>query len=93
MVAAAGAESAFETPLENPNSRIVVVGQILCVLIPLAVWFAPLPLFLLVAELLLVLAFIEYARLAAASGLPIPSVPAGAATIIASLGMASFRPT
>ena len=30
--------------LENPNSRIVVIGQILCVLVPLFVWFAPLPL-------------------------------------------------
>ena len=30
--------------LENPNSRIVIVGQVLCILVPLAVWFAPLPL-------------------------------------------------
>jgi solute carrier family 13 (sodium-dependent dicarboxylate transporter), member 2/3/5 len=30
--------------LENPNSRVVIAGQILCVLIPLIVWFAPLPL-------------------------------------------------
>src|ERR1700693_337713 len=30
--------------LENPNSAVVVVGQILCILVPLVVWFAPLPL-------------------------------------------------
>jgi solute carrier family 13 (sodium-dependent dicarboxylate transporter), member 2/3/5 len=30
--------------LENSNSRLGVIGQILCVLVPLAVWFVPLPL-------------------------------------------------
>ena len=35
---------AGSTSLENPNSRIVIVGQVLCILVPLAVWFAPLPL-------------------------------------------------
>src|SRR5436309_14523600 len=33
-----------ENLLENPNSPLVVVGQILCILVPLAVWFSPLPL-------------------------------------------------
>jgi len=33
-----------EALLENPNSRLVIVGQILCILVPLAVWFSPLPL-------------------------------------------------
>jgi solute carrier family 13 (sodium-dependent dicarboxylate transporter), member 2/3/5 len=33
-----------EMPLENPNSPLVIIGQILCILVPLAVWFAPLPL-------------------------------------------------
>jgi solute carrier family 13 (sodium-dependent dicarboxylate transporter), member 2/3/5 len=33
-----------ENVLENPNAPLVVVGQILCVLVPVAVWFAPLPL-------------------------------------------------
>jgi solute carrier family 13 (sodium-dependent dicarboxylate transporter), member 2/3/5 len=44
-MAATGA-GALPSPesLENPNSRIVIVGQILCILVPLAVWFAPLPL-------------------------------------------------
>ena len=33
-----------EPLLEDPNSPLVIVGQILCILVPLAVWFAPLPL-------------------------------------------------
>jgi phosphatidate cytidylyltransferase len=69
----------------------VLSGAVLVALAVAVVWFAPVPLFLLVAEILLVLAFVEYSRLAAASGLPIPSVPAGVATIIASLGMTSLR--
>ena len=36
--------AAVEAPLENPNSRLVIVGQVLCILVPLAAWFAPLPL-------------------------------------------------
>jgi len=38
------ASAPIETPLENPNSRVVIVGQVLCILVPLGVWFAPLPL-------------------------------------------------
>ena len=30
-----------ETSLEDPNSPLVVVGQILCILVPLVVWFTP----------------------------------------------------
>lgn len=30
--------------LENPNSRLVVIGQILCILVPPLVWFTPSPL-------------------------------------------------
>ena len=30
--------------LENPNSRLVIIGHILSVLVPLIIWFAPLPL-------------------------------------------------
>src|SRR4051794_30275913 len=33
-----------EALLENPNARIVVIGQVLCVVVPLLVWIAPLPL-------------------------------------------------
>ena len=46
MVAAetAPASASTENLLENPNSPLVIVGQILCIVVPLAVWFAPLPL-------------------------------------------------
>ena len=46
MVAAetAPASASAENLLENPNAPLVIVGQILCILVPLAVWFAPLPL-------------------------------------------------
>ncbi len=27
-----------ETSLEDPNARVVVVGQVLCILVPLIVW-------------------------------------------------------
>src|SRR5437763_1282029 len=37
------ASAPHEVLLEDPNSPLVVVGQILCILLPLAVWFAPLP--------------------------------------------------
>src|SRR2546430_15449699 len=38
------ASAPAEALLENPNSRLVIVRQILCILVPLAVWFSPLPL-------------------------------------------------
>src|SRR5580692_7418182 len=38
------APNAPEALLEDPNSPLVIAGQILCVVFPLAVWFAPLPL-------------------------------------------------
>ena len=31
-----------EASLEDPNARIVVVGQVLCIIVPLCIWFAPL---------------------------------------------------
>jgi phosphatidate cytidylyltransferase len=70
----------------------VLSGAVLIAIAVGVVWFAPAFLFILVAELLLVLAFIEYARLAAASGVQIPAVPAGIATVIASIGMGSPLP-
>jgi phosphatidate cytidylyltransferase len=69
----------------------VLSGAVLIAVAVAVVWFAPPLLFWLVAELLLVLAFVEYARLAAAVGLPIPIVPAGAATVVASIGVSSTR--
>ena len=37
------ARATAELPLEDPNAPLVIIGQILCVLVPLLVWFAPLP--------------------------------------------------
>jgi phosphatidate cytidylyltransferase len=69
----------------------LVSGVVLIAIAVGVVWFAPFLLFFLVAEILLVLAFIEYARLAEAVGLPIPMLPAGAATVVASLGVTSYH--
>jgi solute carrier family 13 (sodium-dependent dicarboxylate transporter), member 2/3/5 len=44
MTAAVAGGLPSPEPLEDPNSRLVVVGQVLSVLLPLAIWFAPLPL-------------------------------------------------
>jgi len=70
----------------------VLSGAVLIALAVAVVWFAPDPLFFAVAELLLILAFAEYARLAAGCGYPIPVLAAGAATVAASVGVTStFR--
>jgi phosphatidate cytidylyltransferase len=67
----------------------VLSGAVLIAIAVAVVWFAHPLLFLAVAELLLVLAFVEYARLAAACGLTIPAGPACVATILASLATGS----
>jgi phosphatidate cytidylyltransferase len=67
----------------------VLSGAVLIVIAVAVVWFAPNAIFFAVAELLLVLAFVEYARLAAASGHQIPALPAGIATVGASIGVTS----
>ena len=69
----------------------VLSGAVLLLLAIAVVWFAPAIAFLIVAELLLVLAFVEYDGLARASGLAIPTVAAGAATMLASIGVSSFQ--
>jgi phosphatidate cytidylyltransferase len=66
----------------------VVSGAVLIAIAVGVVWFAPSPVFFAVAEILLALAFVEYTRLAEAGGLPIPVVPAGVATIVASVSVA-----
>src|SRR2546428_9712811 len=66
----------------------VVSGAVLIAIAVGVVWFAPSPVFFGVAEILLALAFVEYRRLAEAGGLPIPVVPAGVATIVASVSVA-----
>jgi phosphatidate cytidylyltransferase len=62
-------------------------GAALVVITVAVVWFAPAPLFFAVAEVLLLLAFIEYARLSSAVGFPLPVVVSGAATLLASVAM------
>jgi phosphatidate cytidylyltransferase len=60
----------------------VLSGTALLLLAVGVVWLAPSHVFLAVAELLLVLGFVEYARLAAAGGLRVPAIPAGAAAML-----------
>jgi phosphatidate cytidylyltransferase len=67
----------------------VASGAVLVALAIAVVWFAPGWLFFATAEALLLLAFVEYARLAEACGLPIPKVAAGAATMLALIGVSS----
>jgi len=68
----------------------VLSGAVLIAITVAVVWLAPGWLIFFVAEAVVVLAFIEYARLADACGLPIPTVAAGAATM---LTMASVTST
>jgi phosphatidate cytidylyltransferase len=65
----------------------VLSGAVLVAVAVAVVWFAHPFLFLAVAEALLVLAFVEYAKLAAAGGTPIPFAAACAATVLTSLGV------
>jgi phosphatidate cytidylyltransferase len=69
----------------------VLSGAVLLVLAIGVVWFAPAPVFLLVAEALLVLGTLELTSLARARRLTVPTVPS---TIAAALTCASFaRPS
>jgi phosphatidate cytidylyltransferase len=65
----------------------VLSGAVLIAIAVAVVWFAHPLIFLAVAETLLVLAFIEYARLAAAAGTPVPFAAALAATLLTSGGV------
>jgi phosphatidate cytidylyltransferase len=65
----------------------VLSGAVLVILAVAVVWFAHPLVFLVVAEALLVLAFVEYARLAALVGTPIPFAAACAATMLTSVGV------
>jgi len=60
----------------------VLSGAALIVFAVLVVWFAPAVLFLLTGEVLLLLAFVEYVRLARASGFSVPPAAAGAASVL-----------
>jgi phosphatidate cytidylyltransferase len=65
----------------------VLSGAVLLLIAVAVVWFAPATIFLIVAEILLVLACREYAGLARASGLRIPSV---VSTLAAAFACATF---
>lgn len=67
----------------------VLSGAVLVALAVVVVWWAPSWLFVAVAELLLLGAFVEYARLAGASGFAVPRAPAGAAAMLTAIGMSS----
>ena len=67
----------------------VLSGAALIAIAVAVVWFAPIAVFFAVAEGLLVLAFVEYARLAAASGVPVPAFVAGSASVLTSIGITS----
>jgi phosphatidate cytidylyltransferase len=67
----------------------VLSGAVLIAVAVSVVWFAPPWLFFATAELLLLLAFIEYARLADACGFPVPRIPAAAATMLSAVGVSS----
>ena len=54
----------------------VLSGAILLAFAVAVVWLSPAAVFFGVAELLLVLGFVEYAALARNSGLPVPAIPA-----------------
>ena len=60
----------------------VLSGAVLLGLAIAVVWLSPAAVFFVVAELLLVLGFVEYAALARSSGLPVPAVPACAAAML-----------
>jgi phosphatidate cytidylyltransferase len=67
----------------------VVSGAVLVVIVIAVVWLAPVWVFFAVAELVLVLAFAEYARLAEAGGVPVPAIVAGTAAVFTSIGVSS----
>jgi CDP-diglyceride synthetase len=68
----------------------VLSGAVLIAIAVSVVWFAPPVIFFAVAEILLLLAFIEYSRLADAAGVPLPVVAAGAVTLLASVGVSAI---
>jgi len=69
----------------------VLSGAFLLAVAVAVVWFAPGWLFFAVAELLLIVAFVEYAGLAAAAGFAIPRAAGLLTVIAASIGVSSTR--
>jgi phosphatidate cytidylyltransferase len=70
----------------------VVSGAVLLSLAVALVWLASDAIFFVVAELLLVLALVEYAGLARASGLVLPLAPAGAAAMLTAAAFTRMLP-
>jgi phosphatidate cytidylyltransferase len=66
----------------------VLSGATLAVFAVAVVWFAPPMAFLVVAELLLLLAFLEYLTLARTTGLQVPAIPAGLAAMLTCAALA-----
>jgi phosphatidate cytidylyltransferase len=60
----------------------VLSGAVLLILAVVIVWFSPAALFFAIAQLILILAFVEYVGLARASGFSFPAVPAAAAAML-----------
>ncbi len=63
-------------------------GAVLLVFAIAVVWFAPPVVFFAVAQLLLVLALVEYAALARTGGLPVPGAVSGAAAMLTAAAFA-----
>jgi phosphatidate cytidylyltransferase len=68
----------------------VVSGAVLLVLAVTVIWFAPSVVFFAAMEVVLVLAFIEYASLARASAIAVPAIAAGAATVLTAAAFTQF---
>jgi undecaprenyl diphosphate synthase len=67
----------------------ILSGAVLIAVAVAVVWFASSAVFFSAAQILLILAFVEYGGLAAGCGLPIPMVASGIATVAASIGITS----
>jgi phosphatidate cytidylyltransferase len=70
----------------------ILSGLVLIVVVGAAIWFLTTPALLLVAEVVLVLGFVEYAGLAEALGARIPRVVSGTAAALAAASLALAYP-
>jgi len=67
----------------------ILSGAALISFVFVTLWLGAEPVVFVVAQLFLILAFVEYAHLANACGLPIPRLAAGVATVATSIGVSS----
>jgi phosphatidate cytidylyltransferase len=70
----------------------IISGLVLILVVGAAIWFLTTPVLLAVAEVVLVLGFVEYARLAEALGARIPRVVSGSAAVLAAASLALGYP-